>query len=165
MLRINRASPPIHTGLSGKGALLAALTWPLSRPPALAHQHHLPFRRYAEATPGVGSLTSPPGASTHAFRATRPAAPQPRTPPPLGPAVSSASTRPNGALRSRGGPKRARGACPAPRPLQLPDPAAGGGSPGPRAALTPELGDAFRVYGSGGPRGSSAVPSAWAPAV
>lgn len=120
MLRINRASPPIHTGLSGKGALLAALTWPLSRPPALAHQHHLPFRRYAEATPGVGSLPSPPGASTHAFRATRPAAPPPRRPAPRRPSARRfpAQARAQTALCVRGaapsGPEalaRLRGRC------------------------------------------------------
>lgn len=137
VLRSNRASPPIHTGPSGKVALLAALTWPLSRPPALAHQHHLPFSKYAGATPGVGSLPSPPGASTLAFRVTRPAAPHPAAPRPGGFQLKHAPKRRSAfAGRPQAGPRRLPGSA-APAASR---PAAGGGSPAPARRSPPSWG-------------------------
>lgn len=79
-----------------------------------------PPMQQVRGRPGHRSHPPQPRAPTHAFGVPRPATAHTRTPLPLGPAVSSPSARPNRVQRSRGGPRRARGASPAPLPPRLP---------------------------------------------
>lgn len=109
--------------------------------------------------PGANSQLSQPGAPTHVLEVAPPHSPAAR----LFPARARAQTaglHEEGRERFPGSMAHApRAPATSRRRPQVVD------APRPRAALTPGIGGASRPLGSCRPRGCSAAPSAWAPAV